>query len=442
LDSNIKAALKTRINNLTIGTKGRIFNSRHAFDSKVLFEKPTVIELSNIVDDEEKAFLMGLLLNKLYQYREEKGSNSELQHITVIEEAHRLLPNVSFDKSGEESSSKAKSVETFTNILSEIRAYGEGVIIADQIASKLHPDVIKNTNIKIIQRTMDREDRELVGHSINLNDDQILDIAELKAGEAIVHNRDIHQAFMVKIDENTDEKIDDEKLKKFNKRFLDRYGEYQYEILLEKEFYIPQKELLLLSSINSEILRISMLKLINSIFFDEKEIEKNWKSFQSNIRGVENNNIYFYLAIDAFNELGYISNMQYYNGVDSYLNIYESFLTLIHSFINKNDIPESIIDFKKDFQHKNIKEVFHSMKNYSYTSIDYTLILLENMTTDEEVYNFVNNTMQENIALNNRFDKILNKIFQTTSAELRHSLGAIRTGRKEIDFTKIIKEGF
>ena len=442
LDSNIKAALKTRINNLTMGVKGRIFNSRHTFDSKILFEKPTVIELSNIVDDEEKAFLMGLLLNKLYQYREEKGSFDTLQHITVIEEAHRLLPNISFDKSGEEASSKAKSVETFTNILSEIRAYGEGIIIADQIASKLHPDVIKNTNIKIIQRTMDREDRELVGHAINLSDDQILDIAELKAGEAIVHNRDVHQAFMVKIDENENNKIADDKLKKFNKNFLEKHSYYKYETLLEKRFYVSQEERLVLSDINSETLKLSMLKLINSIFFDEKKIEENWKSFRANLRNVSNDNIYFYLVINAFNELGYISNMQYYNSVDSYLDMYKSFIRLINALISKECIAKPTTRLKESFYHENIKEVFPSMKSYNDDSIDYTLILLENMTAEEEIYNFVNITMQEDIGLNSRFDKILNKIFKITSPELRHSLGAIRTGKKEIDFTKIIQEGF
>ena len=442
LDSNIKAALKTRINNLTIGTKGRIFNSRHAFDSKVLFEKPTVIELSNIVDDEEKAFLMGLLLNKLYQYREEKGSTSKLQHITVIEEAHRLLPNISFDKSGEEASSKAKSVETFTNILSEIRAYGEGIIIADQIASKLHPDVIKNTNIKIIQRTMDREDRELVGSSINLNDNQILDVAELKAGEAIVHNRDIHQAFMVKIDENISQKIDNKKLIEFSNKFLNRYGEYKYEVLLENRFYIPQEERLSLQSVNLDILKSSMLKLINAIFFDEKKIKENWQSFKSSIKNVEDENIYFYLSIDAFNELGYISNMQYYDNVDAYLDMHKSFLRLIDALIHDKGLDKPLIRLQESFQHKNIKENFPSMKNYNADSIDYTLLLLENITTNEEVYNFVNITMQEELALTDRFDKILNKIFKITSPELRHALGAIRVGTKEINFSEIVQEGF
>jgi len=444
LDSNIKAALKTRIKNLTIGAKGRIFNSRHSFDSQILFEKPTIIELSNIVDDEEKAFLMGLILNKLYQYREEQGSFDELKHITVIEEAHRLLPNISLDKSNEEINSKAKAVETFTNILAEIRSYGEGIIVADQIASKLHSDIIKNTNIKIIQRTMDREDRELVGDSINLNKEQILDIAELKAGEVIVHNKDVHQAFMVKIDEIDTIKIDDDDLIKFNQRFLDKYNDYKYEIIYENLFYVPSTELLEIKNINKMILKSSMLKLLNSSFFDENNVMQNWNSFKNNIKNVKNRNIYFYLALEAFNEFNYISNMEYYNNVDCYLDIYKSFLRFIKSLIDDNitDLFTTIKNFRHKFLHENIKEIFPSMKFYESDTIDYTLLILENITSNKEIYSYLNDVMQENISLNNRFDKILKKIFHSTSAELRYSLGAIRSGTNEIDFNMITKEGF
>jgi len=443
LDSNIKAALKTRIKNLTIGAKGKIFNSRHSFDSNILFEKPTIIELSSIVDDEEKAFLMGLLLNKLYQYREEQGSFNELKHITVIEEAHRLLPNISLDKSSEEANSKAKAVETFTNILAEIRSYGEGIIVADQIASKLHSDVIKNTNIKIIQRTMDREDRELVGNSINLDEDQILDIAELKPGEAIVHNKDVHQAFMVKIDEIGSTKIEDDNLIKFNEEFLNRYDNYRYEIIQEHRFYVPMKELLEIKSMNKMILKSSMLKLINSAFFDESNIVKNWNSFKENIRNVKNKNIYFYLALEAYNEFRYISNMQYYNDVDCYLDTYKGFLRFVKSLIDEDfkELSKAIQNLKIKLLHENIKEVFPSMKYYATDNIDYTLVVLENITTNEEVYSYTNDVMQEDISLNNRFDKVLKKIFHTTSSELRYSLGAIRSGTEEIDLNLIVQEG-
>jgi len=442
LDSNLKASLKTRIKNLTIGMKGKIFNSRHAFDVETLFEKPTIIELSNITDDEEKAFFMGLLLNKLYQYREEKGSFDTLQHITVIEEAHRLLPNVSLDRSNEEASSKVKSVETFSNILSEIRAYGEGIIIVDQIASKLHQDVIKNTNIKIIHRTMDREDRDIVGSSINLNDEQILDIAELKLGEAIVHNKDVHQAFMVKVDTMKIYNIDEDRLKEFNSKFLKVHNKYQYELIDEARFYLPFKERLNVNNKESIVLKKSILKVINSIFFYPNELDRHWQNFKNNLDNVENDKIYYYLFIEAFNKLNYISNMQYYRNVDAYLDMYRKFIRLIEQLIKNKNYDKDIIRLTECFEHFWIKEVFASMKNYDNYSIDYTLLILENITSSEDIYHFMIDTMQENISLTDKFDKILNKLFGKTSPELRYSLGAIRAGTEEIDFTHFIKEGF
>ena len=445
LDSNIKAALKTRIKNLTIGIKGRIFNSRHAFDSKILFEKPTIIELSNITDDEEKSFLMGLLLNKLYQYREEQGSSARLKHVTVIEEAHRLLPNISFNNSSEEANSKAKAVETFTNILAEIRSYGEGIIVADQIASKLHPDVIKNTNIKILQRTMDKEDRDLVGNSINLTEDQILDIAELKAGEAIVHNKDIHQAFMVKIDKFNGSTKDNKKVEEFYDRFISSNEKYRYEIPLENKFYLAHNELVQLQNINQQLLKESLLELIKDTFFQEKNIQVSWNKFKDNIDNkIDNKNIYFYLFVKAFKECNYLSNIQFYKDIDSYMDAYGSFLYLIKTLIDQKpqEITEAIKELKKSFFHKQIKKVFPSMKNYKSDDIDYTLLILEYITSDVEVYDFVNAVMKEDIKSNNRFDKILKYMFQTITPELRHCLGAIRAGSKEINFNSIVKEGF
>ena len=443
LQNNIKAALKTRINNLTLGVKGKIFNSRHSFDSKLLFETPTIIELSNIVDDEEKAFLMGLILNKLYSYKEEKGQSKSLNHITVIEEAHRLLPNISLDKSGEEASSKAKSIETFTNILAEIRAYGEGIIIADQIASKLHRDVIKNTNIKIIHRTMDYEDREIVGKAINLSDEQILDIAELKSGEAIVHNRDIHQAFMVKIDEFEEEKISDDEIKNFYKKFIENNENYKYEFLSEKWFYLENRAEI--NSLNFDRLKLKLIEFINSIFFDSKNILENWENLKKDIGKRNDDKEYIYILSKLWNKLNYLSNMQFYRNIDSYMDSITGFTNLMLTIIeNKNEkLQDGVDKLKECFKHLRLKTIYPSMKNYKDFDIDFTLLFLENITSDEEIYEFVNTTMKEDISLNDRLDKISQKIFKTTNPELRHSLGAIRSGKKEIDFSRnIIKEGF
>jgi hypothetical protein len=445
IKSNIKAALKTRINNLTLGIKGRIFNSRHAFDSEVLFKKPTIIELSNIVDDDEKAFLMGLLLNKLYQYKEEQGSKDSLQHLTVIEEAHRLLPNISLDKTGEDANSKAKAIETFTNILAEVRAYGEGIIIADQIASKLNRDVIKNTNIKIVHRTMDYEDREIIGKSINLTDDQILDVAELKVGEAIVHNRDIHQAFMVQIDEHKSKKISDEDVKSFYKKFSDENKKYHYELLFEEYFAIDNKDEIEFANYDQDLLKRKLIEFINSIFFNSKDIEKNWIQLKEYLGKFKNDRNYIYNLIKIWNDLNYLSNIQYYSDIDAYLDTYKNFAHLLLTLIDGKEekFAERCKIFRDCFIHENLQTVFPSMRNYNTDDIDYTLLLLENITSDEEIFEYLNTTMKEpDTDLSEQFDRILHKIFKTTSPELRYSLGAIRSGTQEIDFSDFVQVGF
>ena len=65
---------------------------------------------------------------------------------------------------------KGKAVEAFTNILSEIRAYGEGFLIAEQIPTKLASDVIKNTNLKVMHRIVVEDDRKVMGATMNIKD--------------------------------------------------------------------------------------------------------------------------------------------------------------------------------------------------------------------------------------------------------------------------------
>ena len=73
-------------------------------------------------------------------------TKKKLSHILMIEEAHRLLKNVS--EGGEGGNTRAKSVEFFCNLLAEIRTFGQGIIIADQIPTKIAPDTIKKYKFK------------------------------------------------------------------------------------------------------------------------------------------------------------------------------------------------------------------------------------------------------------------------------------------------------
>ncbi len=57
-----------------------------------------------------------------------------LRHLTVFEEAHRLLRRP--EAAG---GAAAHAVELFAGLLAEVRAYGEGIIIAEQIPARLIP---------------------------------------------------------------------------------------------------------------------------------------------------------------------------------------------------------------------------------------------------------------------------------------------------------------
>mgnify|MGYP003317921089 CR=1 FL=1 len=83
-------------------------------------------------------------------------------------------------------SAQAKCGQLFSNMLSEIRAYGQGLVIVDQVPERLIPDAIKNTNLKIIHRLIASDDIDSIASSMGLTNDQRSIIPRLATGQAIV----------------------------------------------------------------------------------------------------------------------------------------------------------------------------------------------------------------------------------------------------------------
>ena len=102
----------------------------------------------------------------------------------MIEEAHRLLRQ---PPPGTGNGPAAQAVEMFADLLAEVRAYGEGLVIAEQIPAKLIPDAIKNTAVKIVHRLPAADDRDAVGATMNLTAAQSEYLVTLPPGEAAVH---------------------------------------------------------------------------------------------------------------------------------------------------------------------------------------------------------------------------------------------------------------
>ncbi len=201
MKGNYTGALITRIESMTNGYYRSIFQ-KDELESDILFDKPCIVDLSRVGSSETKSLLMGIVFMKLQEYRmsSAKGSNAQLKHITVLEEAHNLMRRTSFDQSGEGANLQGKAVEMISNAIAEMRTYGEGFIIADQAPGLLDQSVIRNTNTKVILRLPDWEDRELVGKAANLKDEQIEELARLRTGCAAVYQNDWQEAVLCQFD--------------------------------------------------------------------------------------------------------------------------------------------------------------------------------------------------------------------------------------------------
>jgi hypothetical protein len=186
ITNDLRASLETRLQGLCLGGKGRMLDTRQSSDFAAMLDQNTVFELEGVSDDDEKAFVMGLLMIRLAESRRLEPKADYAKHLLVIEEAHRLLSNVAPGGGEQEANPRGKAVETFTNLLSEVRAYGQGILIADQVPLKLASDVIKNTNLKIVQRIVAGDDREVLASCMAMDEEQTKALAILRRGQAAV----------------------------------------------------------------------------------------------------------------------------------------------------------------------------------------------------------------------------------------------------------------
>lgn len=197
-EEKYRGSLVSRLTDLTLGTKGRMLNTRRSLDFDQLLDKKVVIELEEMKDEQDKALFMGFILQRLAECMKHRHrKDKHFRHLTLVEEAHRLL---SRPEPGE-SDSKKQGVETFANMLAEVRKYGEGLIIADQIPNKLVSDVIKNTHTKIVHRLFAADDRNTIGDAMGLTDDQKDFLPLLQPGETVMYCGGWHAAVRVKVDE-------------------------------------------------------------------------------------------------------------------------------------------------------------------------------------------------------------------------------------------------
>lgn len=187
---NYVGALSTRMESLCNGIYEEIFLGEDLGD-EALFNNNVIIDLSRVGSSETKAMIMGFLIVRLQEYRmKTEALNLPLRHITVLEEAHHLLRRTSAVQSDEGTNMLGKSVEMISNMIAEMRSYGEGFLIVDQSPGLLDMSVMRNTNTKIIMRLLENTDRELVGNTIGLNAEQKAELSKLKTGVCAIYQKE------------------------------------------------------------------------------------------------------------------------------------------------------------------------------------------------------------------------------------------------------------
>lgn len=251
-------SITARLQGLLVGSKGQMLNARRSIDFRELIEKKVVLEIEGIKNGTEKSLVMGFILTNLCEaLRVKYNKDKHFKHITLIEEAHRLLSKYTPG----DSLNKKNSVETFADMLAEVRKYGESLIIADQIPNKMTPEVLKNTNTKIVHKIFAEDDKEAIGNTISLSKEQKDFLSSLPTGRAIVFSQSWTKAVQVQIEQMTnttsDEIIDEDRLRNRVENFyIENYKKgifigTKYEKISKEQFRLCRK-----FSTNKEFVKI------------------------------------------------------------------------------------------------------------------------------------------------------------------------------------------
>src|SRR5215831_18356595 len=215
ITDDVLGFMRVRLASLRLGTTGRFLEGGHPIDFGKLLRKNVVLEIEDVGDDADKAFLMGTVLIRLAEHlrlthRITGGAPpAGLRHLTVVEEAHRLLRRAeqAAPAGAGGAGATGHAVEMFAGLLAETRAYGEGLVIAEQIPARLVPDVIKNTAVKITHRLPAADDRDAVGATMNATPHQSRFLVTLTPGQAAVSADGMDFPILVKINDGTEREV-------------------------------------------------------------------------------------------------------------------------------------------------------------------------------------------------------------------------------------------
>jgi len=162
--------------NLVAGT---VFDCSSGYSVSKLLEKDVVFEFDGLSRDVQN-FLMEILFAYVYEHRLSKNQRDQgLNHLFFLDEGKRVF---SVYKERQD----ASGIPEIDELTAKMREFGEGLIVADQEASKLTDSIKANTYTKALLPTADRKQFNAVAGSMNLSERQTEFAHDIEVGEAII----------------------------------------------------------------------------------------------------------------------------------------------------------------------------------------------------------------------------------------------------------------
>ena len=156
-----------------LNTNSALFDTDLCLPYDEMLEHPILIELDAIDNQEQKALVISILLiNLMLAIRNKQLMDGEIKNVIMIDEAHLLLGNQLGPANSESAKSSASVIQMLQNMVVTIRAYGTGLIFADQSPQKLTEEIINNCNLKVSFRLDNAKERYELSKSIELSKEQ------------------------------------------------------------------------------------------------------------------------------------------------------------------------------------------------------------------------------------------------------------------------------
>ena len=212
---NLQSVLEVRIGSLLKREIGNVYNVRHSIiRPEEWLERPIIIELEALGEGPANfmSLLISTLIREVLKIRKVSGKKidpetarigdkKEIQHIIFYEEAHNLIGPITESPDGMSVNPKISATKYLVKMLAEVRALGEGIVIADQLPTVMAPEVLKNTGLKIGHRITAQDDRGLLGSTMSASADQLEEQGTFGTGEALIFYEGLLKPFKMKLHE-------------------------------------------------------------------------------------------------------------------------------------------------------------------------------------------------------------------------------------------------